>query len=1334
MSINVIEYWMSSLIDSDRISESEKIFEEASKYVESHRKEIADGQLSELDNTNLLELLKSQSSKKQSSSNGNAEEEIDNKILICPLLLVPKNRPGLKGSLAPIWIPAKVNLTGKLSPDPNTLPWLSRQLLSPQDSEHSIGDVEIFERFLCDRECPTESWTDYWQFCLDLLKTVTGMDLGEFNLPTFHVRPTVALAPNSLFSGTTAAVGRVYQNLIGYSKKLTPTLKSFTALRDKQIEPLLTTAQQKQRSRRHLGQMTGDHPLSISQRESLYHFLDINPGEILAINGPPGTGKTTLLQSVISSLWIEQALFGKEPPIIVASSANNQAVTNIIASFAAIGGSGDILSERWLPEITSYGLYLASKDKFQNEKVAIAPGIQGFMAEMESEERVAAAVLYFQQKCQECYKQPISNINDALTLLQSKLKENVTQMRQRINNIDGQDTDKTQNKLDVQYRYRSFQLATHYWEGRWLQDCEKLPEEKSQNIQASDWYRYAKLTPCFVSTFFMVPRFFRAYKGKYDEPMYDFIDLLIVDEAGQVSPEIAGASFALAKKALVVGDTLQIEPVWSIPQAVDNGNLLRHKLHVDPDEFMKLGLSAANGSVMTIAQRASRYQKFPEQGGMFLSEHRRCLDEIINYCNQLCYGGKLKPMRGSLSLEKTISLADGFLLPPMGYFHVAGKSEQLGSSRQNEIEARTIADWITFQASVLVEHYDRPLSEIVGVVTPFKQQANTIRHALEQQGIRDVTVGTVHALQGAERSIVIFSSVYDPQQSQTFFFDRQPNMLNVAVSRAKDSFLVFGDKRILKADESLPSGVLAQFLFASEGNALPELPIIRDPLAIITPELQDTDLSLSQAVIKEGLSTDIITGEQYRDLGDLKQESDPQGARSDYDRAIALNPQDANAYNNRGVLKDDKFDDPQGALSDYNQAIILNPQYSSAYFNRGASKHYQLNDYQGALSDYDRAIFLNPQYTDAYRNRGSLKHNQLNDYQDALSDYDRAISLNPEDTKAYNNRGYLKHAKLNDFQGALGDYNQAISLNPQYTEVFHSRGCLKYDELDDNQGALSDFNQAIILNPQYADAYRNRGFARHYQLNDFQGALFDYDRAISLDSKREDIYSHRGELKHYKLNDFQGALSDYDRAIFVNSQDADAYSNRGILKHNRLDDYQGALSDYDRNIALNPQNINILYNRGLLKHQKLNDFHGALSDYSQAITFNPKFVSAYHNRGILKYQKLSDFQGALSDYSQAIDLDPQNVGVFYNRGILKNHKLNDFQGALSDYSQAIALNPQYALAYGKRGSLKYNKLNDCSGGIEDVRKAAHLARGQDNAQVLQTSLKILQSWGVRDAD
>ena len=52
----------------------------------------------------------------------------------------------------------------------------------------------------------------------------------------------------------------------------------------------------------------------------------------MAVDGPPGTGKTTLLHSVIASLWVNAALQRVEPPVIVVSSTNNQAVTNVLDS------------------------------------------------------------------------------------------------------------------------------------------------------------------------------------------------------------------------------------------------------------------------------------------------------------------------------------------------------------------------------------------------------------------------------------------------------------------------------------------------------------------------------------------------------------------------------------------------------------------------------------------------------------------------------------------------------------------------------------------------------------------------------------------------------------------------------------------------------------------------------------------------------------------------------------------------------------------------------------------------------------------------------------------
>ena len=151
----------------------------------------------------------------------------------------------------------------------------------------------------------------------------------------------------------------------------------------------------------------------------------------------------------------------------------------------------------------------------------------------------------------------------------------------------------------------------------------------------------------------------------------------------------------------------------------------------------------------------------------------------------------------------------------MGYLHIDGICQSNnGKSRRNELEAETIAAWLMENKGKLEDKYGKTLDKIVGVVTPFAGQKNTIIKACNAIGIPaggksgEMTVGTVHALQGAERDVVIFSPTYS-KHADGQFIDRNQSMLNVAVSRAKDNFLVFGDMDIFElSPRSTPRGLL----------------------------------------------------------------------------------------------------------------------------------------------------------------------------------------------------------------------------------------------------------------------------------------------------------------------------------------------------------------------------------------------------------------------------------------------------------------------------------------------------------------------------------------------
>jgi tetratricopeptide (TPR) repeat protein len=88
-----------------------------------------------------------------------------------------------------------------------------------------------------------------------------------------------------------------------------------------------------------------------------------------------------------------------------------------------------------------------------------------------------------------------------------------------------------------------------------------------------------------------------------------------------------------------------------------------------------------------------------------------------------------------------------------------------------------------------------------------------------------------------------------------------------------------------------------------------------------------------------------------------------------YDKAIKLNPNDASAYNNRGLAYDN-LDKNDLAIADYSKALELNPEYRDAFNNLGKTFS-RLGDYKRAILYYDRAIELNRKDADAYYNRGN---------------------------------------------------------------------------------------------------------------------------------------------------------------------------------------------------------------------------------------------------------------------------------------------------------------------------------------------------------------------------
>lgn len=912
---------------------------------------------------------------------------------------------GAPDFITPLVTSALLNRDGFLFPTSSaTIP---RDLLEPlPNGTFSIGEMEQYDRYKTTHDSITfgpdnedeqreetdeqrekryaryhQLWQKYLKDTGELLKYVAGnwLESPEQYEPAGYGYVIKASQPG----GASIHILPMYDHLLSCKKEV-PLLACFASKEKSPVERLL--ASNAMFSER-LGHSGDNFPLAAAQRDALSHYLTQQPGDILAVNGPPGTGKTTLVLSIIATEWARAALNKSEPPVVIATSTNNQAVTNIIEAFGKdfSAGSGP-MAGRWLPDVKSFGAYFPSSGR--RAEAAKKYQTEDFFKRVESLEYAEDAQAFFLEKAraafpaEECRspehvvnllhkrlaalfenleqiepawgrlnairqeRRAISDdleqyLQDKRTLLLNSTKELslLTQGKKQwqqyragesimfalfswlpavrtkrqyqmnlflestfgarmaafqgplpdgvdafINSLIAQALDEQagyQQQIDLaeeisrregkaalcwreithslgyagepelslneadeladtQLRFPAFLLATHYWEGRWLMDMaaiDNLQKEKKRNgakTVKARWQRRMKLTPCVVMTCYMLPNHLKtsefAGSGRsFDKSyFYNLADLLIVDEAGQVLPEVAAASFALAKKALVIGDTEQIAPIWNSLPAIDIGNMVEENILPGgtQEELIEAyarvcdsGKSAASGSVMKVAQFNSRYQYDPDLArGMYLYEHRRCFDNIIGYCNTLSYHGKLQPKRGE---EKET------IFPAMGYLHIDGRGmKSNGGSRYNAFEAETIAAWLAAHKEDIERHYDKPLHKLVGVVTPFSAQVNAIKAALRKLDINcsggedSLTVGTVHSLQGAERAIVLFSPVYSKHEDGGFI-DSDNSMLNVAVSRAKDSFLVFGDMDLFEIQPgSSPRGLLAKYLFASSDNAL----------------------------------------------------------------------------------------------------------------------------------------------------------------------------------------------------------------------------------------------------------------------------------------------------------------------------------------------------------------------------------------------------------------------------------------------------------------------------------------------------------------------------------
>lgn len=358
--------------------------------------------------------------------------------------------------------------------------------------------------------------------------------------------------------------------------------------------------------------------------------------------------------------------------------------------------------------------------------------------------------------------------------------------------------------------------------------------------------------------------------------------------------------------------------------------------------------------------------------------------------------------------------------------------------------------------------------------------------------------------------------------------------------------------------------------------------------------------------------------------------------------------------------------DFQGAITDLNRAITINPNYAFAYYRRAEARQ-NIGEQDKAIGDLQKAAQLfsaQGHKADALRSQGSMRMLQK-DFPAAIAAFSQAIKLNPKDTDAYAERGNVR-VQSGDLKGAIADYDKSLSLQPSDIYAYMGRA-FTHLKLQNKQSAIADVNQAINIAPNYAYPYLILGVT-YYTFGDTPQAINNIKKASELFAAQGNLAKAYGSeaLAFTVSNNYPAAINSYTKAIQVNPKDAGMYDLRGDA-YAANGDAQKALADYNQAININPNHANAYGSRGKILFLK-KDFQKALTDLNQSLRLDPSQDQSYFFRALIRIKE-KDEPGAIADIKKAIQYAVNDVNLYLYKGFERASQ-GDKQGIADNFKKA----------------------------------------------------------------
>lgn len=555
---------------------------------------------------------------------------------------------------------------------------------------------------------------------------------------------------------------------------------------------------------------------------------NINMDQLLAINnamiysvayiqGPPGTGKTNTIINTITTAFFNEKT-------VLFASYNNHPINGVYEKLSQMRYRG-----RTIPfPILRLGNYEKVKEAVQTirrlyrevEKVQIFEGtLERNKDDRKRRARKLSALL-------ESYEEmlDLKEREETIDRLLDYEKKNAgsMQMLSFQADLNGRQRNKIRSRLErrrditeeeaialldqdteelLKYLYYTSAKYIRRLDDEEHKDLKAIVETKDADMAAEAFSKYLgekkniiklqKIFPIIATTCIS------AHRLGNPEPMFD---MTIMDEASQCNNAVSLVPILRGKSLMLVGDPQQLNPVILLDPLV-NDKLKKKYGVADEYDYCKNSIYKTFLTCDAVSDE------------ILLHNHYRCNPAIIGFNNKKYYNSQLHVLSQSKEQQ------------PLLYADMPDTHTDYKNTAPEE--ARAIAQYAA-------QNKDKS----IGVITPFVNQKNLIEEELKKEGIENVVCGTVHAFQGDEKDVVLFSTaITDQTQSGTYeWLKNNKELINVATSRAKDKLIVLSSRknleRLHKEDDEDDLYELVQYVQTNGQSVVTPKPAISRALGV----------------------------------------------------------------------------------------------------------------------------------------------------------------------------------------------------------------------------------------------------------------------------------------------------------------------------------------------------------------------------------------------------------------------------------------------------------------------------------------------------------------------